>query len=107
MGRYDQHFDELLPLEKTAVAFLREAFDLDEQNARKSLGMFGLDGPRHLVKIADLSGGQKARVVLAALSLQAPHVLVLDEPVCLAPQIFIWQGSHSPLSLSSNASGPP
>ena len=38
--------------------------------------MAGLDGPRHLVKIKDLSGGQKARVVLASIALQSPHILV-------------------------------
>jgi len=32
------------------------------------------------VKICDLSGGQKARVVFASLARQQPHVLVLDEP---------------------------
>jgi ATPase subunit of ABC transporter with duplicated ATPase domains len=42
--------------------------------------MFGLDGARHLIRIEQLSGGQKARVVLASLSLLKPHVLLLDEP---------------------------
>jgi ABC-type multidrug transport system ATPase subunit len=42
--------------------------------------MFGLDGTRHLIRIGDLSGGQKARVVLASIALKKPHVLILDEP---------------------------
>ena len=42
--------------------------------------MFGLDGTRHLIKIGDLSGGQKARVVFASISIQRAHILVLDEP---------------------------
>ena len=42
--------------------------------------MFGLDGARHLVRCGALSGGQKARVVLAGLALQRPHLLLLDEP---------------------------
>jgi len=31
IGRYDQHFEELLPLEKSPVEFLRSAYDLTEQ----------------------------------------------------------------------------
>ena len=77
-----------------------DTYGTDMTTARKYLGMFGLDGPRHLIKISDLSGGQKviifffvlwcviinillykARVVFASLSLQAPHILILDEPV--------------------------
>jgi ATP-binding cassette, subfamily F, member 1 len=42
--------------------------------------MFGLDGARHMIKINELSGGQKARVVFASLSLQKPNILILDEP---------------------------
>ena len=80
LGRYDQHFEELLPFEKTPVDFLRSTYDLADQEARKYLGMFGLDGARHLIRIGELSGGQKARVILASLALQRPHVLVLDEP---------------------------
>jgi ATP-binding cassette, subfamily F, member 1 len=37
-------------------------------------------GHAHTIKIRDLSGGQKARVVFVELSLMAPHMLFLDEP---------------------------
>lgn len=47
------------------------------------VGMFGLDGARHTIKIGQLSGGQKARVCFASISLQRAHIMVLDEPtVC-------------------------
>lgn len=46
----------------------------DYQQARNLLGKFGLEGHAHTIKMRDLSGGQKARVVFCELSLQAPHV---------------------------------
>lgn len=46
----------------------------DYQSARNLLGKFGLEGHAHTIKMRDLSGGQKARVVFCELSLQAPHV---------------------------------
>ena len=48
--------------------------------ARKTLGRYGLSGHAHTIRMRDLSGGQKARVVFAELALRAPDVLVLDEP---------------------------
>ena len=43
-------------------------------------GSFGLQSHAHTVKMKDLSGGQKARVALAELTLSAPDVVILDEP---------------------------
>lgn len=48
--------------------------------ARNRLGRYGLEGHAHELPMRDLSGGQKARVVLVELSLMAPHMLLLDEP---------------------------
>ena len=47
---------------------------------RAMLGRFGLSGHHHLVPIVKLSGGQKARVVFAAIALSNAHILLLDEP---------------------------
>ena len=80
LGIYDQHFEDLLPLGESPIAFLVREYDIPEVEARKYLGMFGLDGTRHLIRIGELSGGQKARVVFASLALKKPHILVLDEP---------------------------
>ena len=43
-------------------------------------GSFGLQSHAHTVQMKDLSGGQKARVALAELTLSAPDVVILDEP---------------------------
>ncbi len=42
--------------------------------------LFSLQSHAHTVQMKDLSGGQKARVALAELTLSAPDVVVLDEP---------------------------
>ena len=81
VGRYDQHFEDHLDLSKTAIQYLRQRFpSVSEQEARRSLGMFGLGGEHHLVRMSALSGGQKARVIFASLRLLQPHILLLDEP---------------------------
>ena len=80
IGRFDQHAGEQFNLELTAVEHLRKDFDMPEQDTRKSLGSVGLPGRAHLIKMKDLSGGQKARVALADLIARAPDVLILDEP---------------------------
>lgn len=54
--------------------------EMPYQKIRNLLGRFGLGGHAHEIKISQCSGGQKARVVLASLSIEAPHILVLDEP---------------------------
>lgn len=50
------------------------------QDARSTLGKFGLESHAHVIPIADLSGGQKSRVAFAELSRRAPDILILDEP---------------------------
>jgi ABC-type transport system involved in cytochrome c biogenesis ATPase subunit len=52
-------------------------FDLPYEKARKQLGTFGLVSHAHTIKMKDLSGGQKARVALAELCLNAPDVIIL------------------------------
>lgn len=47
---------------------------------RNLLGKVGLEGHAHEIKNRLLSGGQKARVVIAELVLMRPHILILDEP---------------------------
>lgn len=55
-------------------------FNKPYQDARKTLGRFGLESHAHIIKIKDLSGGQKSRVAFADLSCKAPDLLILDEP---------------------------
>jgi ATP-binding cassette subfamily F protein 1 len=87
LGIYSQHYEDLLDLQKTACRFLCDKHGVQEQRARATLGMYGLDGARHLIPISQLSGGQKARTCLASLALAAPHIILLDgESSCLHSQ---------------------
>ncbi|CAB0044760.1 unnamed protein product [Trichogramma brassicae] len=80
IGRFDQHSGEHLTAEESPTDYLIRLFDLQYEKARKQLGTFGLSSHAHTIKMKDLSGGQKARVALAELCLNAPDVLILDEP---------------------------
>ncbi|KMZ70846.1 ATP-binding cassette transporter [Zostera marina] len=85
IGRYSQHFVDLLTMEETPVQYLlrlhpdQEGFSKQEA-VRAKLGKFGLPSHNHLTPIAKLSGGQKSRVVFTSISMSNPHILLLDEP---------------------------
>ncbi|GAB4823496.1 hypothetical protein N2152v2_010542 [Parachlorella kessleri] len=83
VGRYAQHFVDTLDMTVSPVEYLLNKFPtagLKPEGMRAILGRFGLSGHHHLQPIAKLSGGQKARVVFAAISLENAHILLLDEP---------------------------
>ncbi|KAG6464374.1 hypothetical protein O3G_MSEX014467 [Manduca sexta] len=80
IGRFDQHSGEHLTAEESPAEYLQRLFGLQYEKSRKALGTFGLASHAHTIKMKDLSGGQKARVALAELTLMAPDVIILDEP---------------------------
>ncbi|MFW2831578.1 ABC-F family ATP-binding cassette domain-containing protein [Sphingomonas sp. ID0503] len=47
---------------------------------RAQLGRFGFSGERATGKVGKMSGGEKARLALALITRDAPHLLILDEP---------------------------
>jgi ATP-binding cassette subfamily F protein 3 len=47
---------------------------------RAQLGRFGFAGPKAETEIGKLSGGERARLALALITRDAPHMLILDEP---------------------------
>ena len=47
---------------------------------RAQLGRFGFSGHRATARIGTLSGGERARLALALITRDAPHLLILDEP---------------------------
>jgi ATP-binding cassette subfamily F protein 3 len=47
---------------------------------RAQLGRFGFSGPKATTEVGKLSGGERARLALALITRDAPHLLILDEP---------------------------
>jgi ATP-binding cassette subfamily F protein 3 len=47
---------------------------------RGQLGRFGFSGPKATTEVGKLSGGERARLALALITRDAPHLLILDEP---------------------------
>mmetsp|Transcript_22197 Transcript_22197/g.38379 ORF Transcript_22197/g.38379 Transcript_22197/m.38379 type:complete len:499 (-) Transcript_22197:49-1545(-) len=83
VGRYSQHFVDVLQMDMNPVQYLLNTYPqcgLNPEQMRAKLGKYGLPGVNHLQPICKLSGGQKARVVFASISLAQPHILLFDEP---------------------------
>ena len=81
VGYFAQH--QLETLDASALplkAMLQTQPTWREQKARDYLGGWGFDAQMCARPIQTLSGGEKARFVLALLASEAPAVLVLDEP---------------------------
>lgn len=81
VGYFAQHQAEELPLEQTACEFMSSLLpDKTEAQVRAHLARFGLNQEKALTMIAKLSGGEKARLLFAAMTYNAPQLLILDEP---------------------------
>ncbi|KAJ4296661.1 ATP-binding cassette, regulator of translational elongation [Kalmusia sp. IMI 367209] len=81
VGFFAQHHVDALDLNDSAVGFMSKKYHgKTDEEYRRHLGAFGITGMTGLQKMELLSGGQKSRVAFACLSLQNPHILVLDEP---------------------------
>ena len=81
VGYFAQHQADELDLGVTPAVVLgrRRPRDTDLQ-VRQHLGRFGFSQARADTTIANLSGGEKARLLFALMSAEAPHLLLLDEP---------------------------
>ncbi|NVB39867.1 ABC-F family ATP-binding cassette domain-containing protein [Pseudenhygromyxa sp. WMMC2535] len=81
MGYFAQHAMDLLEADLTVLELLQQTFPQASQGSlRNLLGAFGFSGDDVDKKCRVLSGGEKARVVLAKLLYVPPNLLVLDEP---------------------------
>ncbi|MBU2869148.1 ATP-binding cassette domain-containing protein [Colwellia sp. E2M01] len=81
VGYFSQHQLEQLHAPSSPVDhILRSKPELGEPQARTFLGKFGFSGDQALSQVATMSGGEKARLVLALIVLEKPQLLLLDEP---------------------------
>jgi ATP-binding cassette subfamily F protein 3 len=85
IGYFAQHQLEQLDVRDSPLGNLRRVgvaagMAGTEQELRDYLGSFGFQGDRVFEAVGPLSGGEKARLVLAIVSYQRPNLLLLDEP---------------------------
>jgi ATPase subunit of ABC transporter with duplicated ATPase domains len=81
LGYFAQHAMEILTAEKSVLVMTQETFPLAGLGVlRTLLGAFGFSGDDVEKRCDLLSGGEKARLVMALMMFDPPNLLVLDEP---------------------------
>jgi ATP-binding cassette subfamily F protein 3 len=81
VGFFAQHQAEELDLRGTPLSHMQGALPkATATECRSQLARFGLDADRAETTVGSLSGGEKARLLLALATRDAPHLLILDEP---------------------------
>ena len=81
VGWFHQHQIEALDPLETPLDILRRARPEDsEQSYRSRLALWGIGFDKQSTTAANLSGGERARLLLNLVAMAAPHLLILDEP---------------------------
>ena len=81
IAMFAQHQLDDLHENETPVEHLRALMkDVPEAKVRARVAAMGLGRERMETKAKDLSGGEKARLLLGLIAFEGPHLLILDEP---------------------------
>jgi ATP-binding cassette subfamily F protein 3 len=81
VGYFAQHqIEELVPDETPFQHMERLLPGAKPGDVRAQLGRFGFSGDKANLAVRQLSGGERARLSLALITRDAPHILILDEP---------------------------
>ena len=81
VGYFTQYQVEELQGDDTPLQHMTRAMEGQTPGAvRAQLGRFGFSGDKALTTASKLSGGERARLALALITRDAPHLLILDEP---------------------------
>ncbi len=81
VGYFTQYQVEELDRSETPLQHMTVLMKGASQSAvRGQLGRFGFSGAKATTEVGKLSGGERARLALALITRDAPHMLILDEP---------------------------
>jgi len=81
VGYFSQHQVEELHADDTPFLHMSRLMpDAKPAAVRAQLGRFGFSGEKALLEVKHLSGGERARLALALITRDAPHMIILDEP---------------------------
>lgn len=81
VGYFTQYQVEELDRDDTPLDHMTRLMKGASQSAvRAQLGRFGFSGDKATTLVGKLSGGERARLALALITRDAPHMLILDEP---------------------------
>ncbi|MGH6802836.1 MAG: ABC-F family ATP-binding cassette domain-containing protein [Methyloceanibacter sp.] len=81
VGYFAQHQIEELIADETPLQHMERLLPAAKPGeVRAQLGRFGFSGDKANVAVRQLSGGERARLSLALITRDAPHILILDEP---------------------------
>jgi ATP-binding cassette, subfamily F, member 3 len=81
VGYFTQYQVEELDRDETPLQHMTLMMKGASQGAvRGQLGRFGFEGHKATTQVGKLSGGERARLALALITRDAPHMLILDEP---------------------------
>jgi ATP-binding cassette, subfamily F, member 3 len=81
VGYFAQHQIEELIAHETPLKHMERLMPQAlPSEVRAQLGRFGFSGDKVNVEVRQLSGGERARLALALITREAPHILILDEP---------------------------
>jgi len=81
VGYFTQYQVEELCMEDTPLDHMTRLMKGAKPTAvRGQLGRFGFSGEKATTQVGKLSGGERARLALALITRDGPHMLILDEP---------------------------
>jgi ATP-binding cassette subfamily F protein 3 len=81
VGWFHQHQIEALDPADTPLDIIRRERPDDSESSRRSrLAQWGMGFDKQGTTVANLSGGERARLLLNLVAMDAPHLLILDEP---------------------------